>query len=195
MIEIEKKFILTTEQEEMLVKDAQFLGEKQFTDSYYDTTEYTLTTKDVWLRERDGKYELKVPMNTSIEERVIDQYRELETDEEIAHYLGFLQGVSLKDSLKENGYEVFCTITTTRKKYKKEGFGIDLDTMDFGYTVAEIESMTDDESKMKEAVEKILEFAKGYGLSEGFVRGKVAEYVRRNNPKHFELLIANKVIK
>src|SRR2546421_324668 len=141
MIEVEKKFILTPEQEKSLIEGAEFLGEKQFTDIYYDDTGFSLTIKDVWLRERDGKYELKLPMNESLEKRVSDQYRELDVDSDILAYFE-ARDISVKDFLVEKGYIPFCKITTTRKKYKQEDFVIDLDVMDFGYTLAEIEFMT-----------------------------------------------------
>lgn len=195
MIEVEKKFILTNEQQEQLIKNAEFVGKKTFTDTYFDDVNYSLTINDLWLRERDGKFELKVPMNVSIEERVSDQYRELEMDEEIVKQLNLSKDKPLTRALVEKGYIPFITVTTTRKKYKKDGYGIDLDTMDFGYNIAEIEYMTEDESKIKEATEKIIEYARSYGLSEGVVRGKVAEYLRRNKYEHFQALIDAKVIK
>ncbi len=195
MFEVEKKFILTDDQQERLTEGAEFLGEKSFTDIYYDDAGYSLTTNDLWLRERDGNFELKVPMNLAIEERVSDQYRELETEREIAEQLNLSLGKPLAGSLQEKGYVPFITVTTTRKKYKKDGYGIDLDAVDYGYNIAEIEYMTDDESKVGEVSQKIVEYARSYGLSEGFVRGKVAEYLRRNNPPHFQALIDAKVIK
>ena len=38
------------------------LGEKSFTDIYYDTAECSLTRRDMWLRSRDGAWELKLPV-------------------------------------------------------------------------------------------------------------------------------------
>lgn len=195
MIEIEKKFILTDEQQQLLIEGAEFLGEKIFTDTYFDDISYSLTTKDLWLRERSGRFELKVPMNVSIEERVSDQYKELETEEEIAKQLHLSKNNNFAEALKADGYIPFITITTTRKKYKKDGYNIDMDTVDFGYNIAEIEYMTDDECEIKEATDKIIEYARSHGLSEGIVRGKVVEYLRRNNPPHFQALIDAKVIK
>ena len=63
MIEVEKKFILTTEQEKSLIEGADFLGEKKFTDIYYDDEDFSLTKKDLWLRNREGRFELKIPKN------------------------------------------------------------------------------------------------------------------------------------
>ena len=52
MIEIEKKFALNNEDEERLTKDAQFLNEYIFTDIYYDTDDFSLTSKDKWFRNK-----------------------------------------------------------------------------------------------------------------------------------------------
>ena len=189
MIEVEKKFILTSEQEKKLIEGAEFLGEKQFTDAYYDDKDFSLTKQDIWLRERDGKCELKLPLNESSENRVSDQYRELDAEADILAYFG-AQDVSIQDLLVQRGYIAFCKITTTRRKYKKEDFGIDLDIMDFGYTLAEIESMIEDESKIKEATQAIVEFAKKYDLDINvIVKGKVMTYLERNNPKHYQSLL------
>ena len=197
MIEVEKKFILTPEQEKSLIEGAEFLGEKQFADIYYDDKDFSLTTKDIWLRERDGKYELKLPMNESLENRVSDQYRELDVDSDILAHFG-APGVSVEDFLIEKGYKPFCEITTIRKKYKKEDFVIDLDVMDFGYTLAEIEFMTDDESKIKEATNAIIAFAQRHTIApnkEIPIRGKVVEFLRIKNPAHFQALVDSKVIR
>lgn len=198
MIEVEKKFTLTKEQEKALIDGAEFLGEKKFTDIYYDDATFLLTKKDLWLRQRDGRFELKIPMNTSIEERMSDQYRELENNEDILKYFNPDTNISLEKFLDEKEYKPFCKITTTRRKYKKEEFIIDLDTMDFGYTVAEIERMILDESKLNEATHAIIKFAKKHNITPDHmirVRGKVVEYLRRNNPKHFQALIDAKIIK
>jgi adenylate cyclase class IV len=196
MIEVEKKFILTSEQENKLIENAEFLGDKVFTDVYYDDAAFSLTSKDLWLRQRSSRFELKVPLNVSIEERVSDQYQELETDSEICGYLHLDIDSSLAYTLDKKGYLPFVSITTTRRKYKKDGFGIDLDSMDFGYTIAEIEFMSDDDSLINETTQNIISFAKKFGIeSTKFVRGKVAEYLRRNNPAHFQALIDAKVIK
>jgi len=194
MIEVEKKFILTLEQEKSLIEGAEFLGEKQFTDIYYDDADFSLTTKDIWLRERGGRFELKLPMNELLEKRVSDQYRELDVEDDILAHFG-VRGISVKDFLISKGYRPFCEINTTRKKYRKEGFGIDLDSMDFGYSIGEIEYMTEDESKIKETTQSIIQFAQKHNIdTNAVVRGKVAEFLRVKNPTHFQVLINAKII-
>jgi adenylate cyclase class IV len=196
MIEVEKKFILTDEQKKKLLDGAEILGQKKFTDTYYDDANYSLTKRDLWLRSREGRFELKIPMNASIDERVTDIYRELETDEEIAAYLKLPEGKAVRDALRDVGYIPFVTIVTTREKYRKDGYNIDLDAADFGYDIAEIEYMTDEVSSIQEANQKIMDYAAAHGLSTNVApRGKVAECLRRNNPAHFQALIDAKVIK
>lgn len=194
MIEVEKKFILTDEQEKQLIEGAEFLGYKVVTDTYYDTRDYVLTTKDLWLRRRNGKFNLKVPMNAVREERISDQYRELDTDAEIASYLKLPTDKLAAKVLQENGYAPFVTITTTRKRYKKDGYNIDLDVMDFGYNIAEIEYMTDDDSQLEQVTNKIIAYARSYNIAGDAPWGKVLEYLRRNDPIHFQALVDAKVV-
>jgi len=60
--------------------------------------------------------------------------------------------------------------------------------MDFGYNLAEIELLVNSQKETKEASQKIINFAKSHGLEIIPVRGKVIEYIRRNNPDHFKTL-------
>lgn len=190
MIEVEKKFILSDEDIDRITKGAGFLGEKSFTDTYFDDSDYSLTKSDKWLRLRDDRFELKLPMNEGkgSSRRQLDQYEELDTDEAIQKALNIKSPSILKEDLEINGYKPFSTFTTTRKKYKKGDFIIDLDVIDFGYSIGEIELMVENQSEMEEALNKILAFAREQRLSVAPVRGKVFEYVRRNNPEHFNAL-------
>jgi predicted adenylyl cyclase CyaB len=160
-------------------------------DSYYDVPERTLSLTDCWLRERNGKFELKVASyEGEWKDQVVNQYRELETDADIAAHLKLKIVGSLRETLKQAGYAPFATIKTTRREYQKEGFKIDMDVMDFGYTISEIELMVEDESKMQEAVDKITAFAKSQGLTIKPVQGKLLEYLRLNDRPFFEKLVA-----
>lgn len=133
MIEIEKNFDLRSGDKERLIAGAKFLKKKTFTDVYYDNDAYNLTGRDFWLRTRDGRFELKVPLNTkNIGNRKTDRYRELETDAEIIRELGFAAGASLYAGLAKSGYKPFATITTTRETYQKGDFHLDFDEVDFG---------------------------------------------------------------
>src|SRR3989338_6378355 len=106
MIEVEKNFDLKPGDKERLIQDAKLIAEKTFTDIYYDTADFRLTTKDYWLRQREGKWELKVPLSEAIRKKETDQYRELEDEEEIKRAIGSSWGL----------LKPFAKIVTTRER-------------------------------------------------------------------------------
>jgi predicted adenylyl cyclase CyaB len=189
MIEVEKKFSLKEGNEEKLIANAEFLGEKEMTDVYYDDFQYSLAKKDTWLRLRDGRFELKVSMHEVGEKPVTHQYREIEDDALVATHLKLDPTIPLVDALHEAGYVPFCRLVTTRRKYKKDGFSIDIDSVDFGYQAAEVELMVEDASQMNDASDRIVAYARSLGLTGGKTNGKVKEYLRRNDQIHFQMLV------
>jgi len=199
MIEVEKKFLLNKEQEKRLIDGAQFIGEKVFTDIYYDAKDYCLTSNDKWLRSRSGKFELKIPFNKIGEIRQGDLYDEIEDEGKIREIFNLQKNLAIEEGLEKNGYSRFCTCITTRKKYKKNGFGIDIDFVDynddFTYGLAEIELMVENEAEMPKAIENIIDFAKQSGLEVKYVRGKVIEYMKRKRPGHFQALVTSGLIR
>lgn len=193
MIEVEKKFLLDNDQKKKLLDGADFLGEKVFTDIYYDTKNYLLTTNDNWLRQRSGKFELKLSLEKGAgNNRRADFYNEIENETKIKDFLKIFGEKDMENILSENGYSEFCTCKTTRRKYKKGIFGIDIDFVEYGdftYQLAEIELMVNEKSKMDLAFEKIANFAKENGLNIGYVRGKVLVYLKEKKPEHFAALV------
>ena len=197
MIEVEKKFLLTDADIEKLTRNAQFLNERSLTDVYYDNDTFTLTGSDKWLRSRNDKFELKLPLYDG-PERLADQYDEIEEEEKIKELLEISSEGILKDALNKKGYYPFCSCKTIRKKYKKETFIIDLDKVDFGdfvYNLGEIELMVKSKSEISNAIQKIISFAKENNLTIAPVRGKIIEYIKRTKPDQYEVLIKNGVVK
>ncbi|MDD2909601.1 MAG: CYTH domain-containing protein, partial [Candidatus Pacebacteria bacterium] len=186
MIEIEKKFILNEEEKRRIIKNAQFLGNKIFTDVYYDKNDYSLTLKDFWLRFRDGTAELKIPLKKE-NDTFINQYEEIIDEDKIRQKINIQKSsISLINDLTLNNYIPFCKCKTTRTKYKNNIFSIDLDFVDFDdftYNIAEIEIMVENEKDIDDAVRKINNFAKENNLKIDSVRGKVIEYINRKNSK------------
>jgi adenylate cyclase class IV len=196
MIEVEKKFLLDGSQTARLIDGAEYAGERVFTDTYYDTKDYNLTKKDIWLRSREGRFELKVPVGLKREKRM-DQYEEFESDTDIKNILHIDSEKDLNVSLSENGLKPFCVCRTTRKKYKKIPFIIDLDHVEFDrfeYSIGEVEFMVEEKDQMDEAIQRILAFAKQYQLTIAPVRGKVIEFLKRYNKKHYQALIDARII-
>ena len=172
------------------------MGEKVFTDVYFDDANFSLTGADKWLRSRDGRFELKLPLNHEIaaSERIHDQYEELESPEKIASALGINFTGDLRQDLIRANLAPFATITTTRKKFQKGEFHLDFDATDSGFSVGEVEVMVENESQMDEALNRIKSFALEHGLELVPVLGKVPDYIRKHNPKHFQFLIDKGVI-
>ena len=197
MIEVEKKFLLNEQDKERLIKNAEFLGERVFTDIYYDTQDFSLTTNDKWLRCREGQFELKTSLYVGLE-RLADQYDELTDEPKIREALDLSSGGSFEDDLAKAGLSPFCSYKTTRRKYKKGPFIVDLDTVDFQdftYHIGEIELMVREKSEIEKAVGKIIVFAKEQKLTSAPVRGKVVEYLKRFRPNHYRALVQAKVVK
>lgn len=188
MIEIEKKFSLSSKQLTLLLQNSKFLKEIVFTDTYFDTKNYSLTRQDKWLRIRNDKPELKIPLMDTDGKNEIDQYREVDEEHDIRNILQVKSKGNLLDDLQLNGYIPIANFTTTRNKYMKEGFGIDIDSLDFGFNIVEIELMVDDKAQIQEAVERILAFAAKHNLSTDYVRGKVIEYAKRYNPELYQAI-------
>ena len=127
MIEVEKKFTLTKEQERKLVDGAMLINEKTFVDVYYDAPQYGLTTKDWWLRRRDETFELKIrPRNIGVQQMCV--YEEISDETEIRRRLGLVEHGSLSQDLINAGYEIMVVITTHRRTYQKDAFTLVFDT-------------------------------------------------------------------
>ena len=199
MFEVERKFHLTADEKERLLNGAQFIGEKQFVDVYYDTADYRLTTQNWWLRSRAGQWELKLS-RAQHADRSVTNYQELTTESDIRSALHLSPNGTLENTIRQHGYVPFCLCTTTRRKYQKGEFGIDLDEVTyadalFTYTIAEIERVVPQQSEMEQAVQDILSFAHGHRLTMTPVRGKVLEYLKRIWPDHYQALVGAGTVK
>lgn len=174
MIEVEKKFRPTQEQLTALLEGAEFIGEKILNDVYYDYPDYRLFEKEIRLRERNGIYELKIG-----DDEVAGIAEEIEGEEDIKFYLKI--EVPLKEFIKDNLIKII-EYTTTRIKYKKDEFSIDVDDLSFGFKCVEIELMVSDNSEADEAHNKIINFAQHYGFEIRDVPSKREEYFRLFKP-------------
>ena len=198
MFEVEKKFKLSEEESEALLKDAEFISEKTFTDVYYDTDEYALTKNDIWLRRRGDEYELKLPMHDPGSNKLTQQYQEIEGEQKIREIFAIAPINDFLADIKVLGYDAFCTCITTRKKFKKDEFTIDVDFVnygDFSYELAEIELMVEQKDQMEKAAKEIDDFATKQGLRKDYVRGKVLEYLFNKKPEHFASLVEVGVVR
>lgn len=198
MIEVEKKFLLDGQEETRLLEGAKSQGEKQITDTYFDNETFDLTRANYWLRRRGDEYELKVPMQAN-DNKTVDQFEELDDADTIRRALKLGEG-TLAQLLVDAGYRPFMTAYTTRRKYTKAGFGLDLDMVtyadsDFHFQIAEIERMVENKQDMPAVIEEILRFARDHGLTtDTFILGKVGAFLRSERPEHYRALVAAGVL-
>lgn len=196
MFEVEKKFILTEEQKKKLLLGAEFLSEQVFFDTYFDNEKFSLGLSDMWLRKRDEDFNLKIPMREKREE-TINKYHEVDGELAIREIFAIPVVKSFEEDLESFGHQPFCKFKTTRRKYAKAGFVIDLDLADFGdwqYQVAEIELLVKEKADMEKAAEKIFAFARSYDLGILHVNGKLVEFLKRKMPERYAELKKAEII-
>lgn len=196
MIEIEKKFLLTKIEEQALLQDAEELGQKIVEDSYLDTPDYSLTRRDLWFRERDGAYELKVPLKaTGDTPAATNRYHELTDIDAIRQELSLDTTVGFEEALSLADITRFMTCYTNRRSYEKQDFHIDIDSVtyndsDFTYALAEIEVLINNESQADEAENRIVDFARSFGLTtDQVILGKVGAFLKAERPEHYKILV------
>nr|CAG8463320.1 11350_t:CDS:1 [Entrophospora candida] len=219
--EIERKFtfdleripILESNKGPIKFQSIKFLYSKSFTDVYYDDDDknYPLSTQDIWLRERDGKWECKTPMNLTPS---MDSYHELVTHQEIDKYLNkkltpssssndddFSSRISFKNRIiNRYGLNEFCRITTTRKHYfVDEEFTLDLDTTDFGHHIGELELVVGNEEDVPKAEFRIAQFLKKhdwfFDTTSEVVMGKLTAYIMKFNRKQWKCMEKSGILK
>lgn len=178
MIEVEKKFQPTSEQLYKLLEGAEFLGEIELHDVYYDFPDLRLIKNDIRLRKRNDGYELKIGEGKGVSQ-------EIENENEIEKY--FATKMPLQRFVDENMIEVI-DFKNTRKKYKKDGFTIDVDSMDFGYQLVEIELLVSHESEITGAEERIVAYAESFGIERKKLPQKREEYFRLKKPEIYRQL-------
>ena len=208
MFEIEKKLVYNEENKEgidKLISSAVFIKEVVNDDVYYDTENSDLLVKEIYLRTRNGLFELKVSQSEKKKSiRGIEQHIEIENEDEIRKYLNMKNNTEeveipphclikkngeLKDDLEKAGYVPKFSYKVTRKKYKSGKFVIDFDEADYGFTTVEIELLVEKEEEMAGAMKKIIDFAKSYGLEKSPERGKLFEYIYRFNKKAYKRVV------
>lgn len=190
-IEVEKPFIANENQIKNLIEGATLQeSDEVHIDRYYDTIDYSLARKLMFLRKRNKGYELKVPQQkVSSEKKCVRLYEEFHSDGEIYQYLDIFPRGSLEEDLLENGYRLIAEYTTFRTTYKRGEFNICLDETDFGIKIVEIELIVEDPAEINEATNKIIKLAHDCRLDQPLKTGKLVEYLKRYNQKCWQIVI------
>jgi thiamine-triphosphatase len=201
-LEVERKFPVPSLEvlfSSLAASECEQVGEISFEDAYFDTPDKALTQKDLWLRKRDGEWELKIPVSHGQHASAASAYYEAEGEEAVSAALleEGIVGFCDKDG---EPLKPFSTFRTVRHKYKHHAFNVDVDTASFGeppYSVAEIELMLSaptgadaEGAAVTAATDKILEFAARLGLETAAAQpdGKVEQFLRLYDPAHLQLL-------
>jgi len=197
MIEVEKKVALKEEDLKKIEQRGTFLGSHILTDTYYDTPDFRYTTNDIWLRERECKFELKIAVKGFKE--TIDHYEEITEEDKILQYLGLEKEKDLSQALAKAKIFPYASFQTVRRKYQIEKFTIDLDLAyfdDFIYRIAEIELVVSSESKIPQAEESLNSFIEKFGLNaDKPIKAKLIEFLSQKNPTHYQALQASGIVK
>lgn len=196
MLEIKKKFIPTGAQKKKLLEGAKFLGEEKFTDEYYDNENFSLAFNDIWLSKRGEEFNLKIPIHESREE-FIEKYYRIKGEMAIRDIFAIPMIGTFEKDLESFGHKPFGIFETVRNKYEKNGFIINLDEADFGdwqYELVEIELLVESKDEMKDAEERVYEFASRFGLGTIYSNGKLKEFIKRKMPDIYEKLKKEKVV-
>lgn len=189
MIEVEIKYAAIPVALERIRAEGTFIKERRMRNVYWDSPTWELTRKCLWLRERDGAWELKVPIAGM---PLGQAFHELETEAEICAHFSWNASVSVAEHVKNMGWEPFVDIATVREQWEWHGVHVDIDSSSYGngarYDVVELELMAKNEVEAPKVREQIEGYAKELGLEGGEVYGKVLWYIREFRNEHFRAL-------
>lgn len=187
MIEVEKNFQPTDEQLAKMLADSEFVSKKINHDVYYDFGDDRLFRSYVKFRSRNGKFELKIKNQTGENENA-DAEIEIDDEEEIKKY--FNTEKSIKEFI-ETEMVLWSDYKNERTEYRNGEFTIDIDKLDFGYEMVEIEVLVEDKTQIKDAEDRIINFAKKYDFEIKYVASKGWKYFEIVEPELYKKYYLN----
>lgn len=171
-IEVERKFRISTDcRQKLMDMGAVMAKENKFSDKYFDDIRYKMTLSDSWLRQRNGRWEFKIPPRHMSKKDSSSQLLEITSETEIMKHLcklyncsGSVDDKTLDQLMNKLCLDGFATFTTIRQTYFLPNCTVQLDIADFGFEVCEIEVVVSDESRITDALNIIDEVAKKLGM-------------------------------
>ncbi len=182
MIEVEKKFQPTEEQNKKLLEGATLISHKEVVDVYYDTPSFEFAKKGMYLRNRDNSWELKIYLPSSGDDEAAE---EIVDENQILKSLGYETYQNFQDFSSQE-LQILGKILTDRKKYHKEGFILDFDETDFGMKKLDIELQVSERDQIPEANKKILDFINTFGMQEVKLPLKPVAYLEKMRPEIYK---------
>ncbi|PLB47671.1 hypothetical protein P170DRAFT_447599 [Aspergillus steynii IBT 23096] len=114
----------------------EYRGKKTFHDIYYDDSSF-LSSKGVWVRQRDGHWQAKIRRGGDFNN---SKFEELSGRAEISRYLAQLTWYNTNIHGDTFGLSQMAAFTTLRERWlANKEFTIVQDVTDFGHTVGEVE--------------------------------------------------------
>lgn len=151
-IEVERSYLFWEDDFAIIREKWEFLWEKEIYDEYKDTVDYTLSKWAFFLRSRNGKMDLKIPVK---ETRPCDVYEELEGENEVRKALEkYWYDYDAADKIvfivdkKRESYSF---------KYREYNIKVDVDFCSAADNY-EVEIIVDSKEKTARALEVIEEF-------------------------------------
>ncbi|XP_069617904.1 thiamine-triphosphatase isoform X2 [Ranitomeya imitator] len=204
-IEVERKFVPGPDVEKKLCAlGAGLLEEITFQDSYYDNSDLRLTLNDMWLRRREGSWELKHPPQRGARGLygASTQYMELTSEDDIISRVSEELGVPRPHNIESFGLNEFASFVTRRRRFQlplvensNTKVVVDLDEADFGFAVGEVEVLVKTQEEVENALQKVEEICRQLGVyRETPVQGKVSTFLQMNRADHYRQLLEAHVI-
>lgn len=186
MIEVERKFRVSQETRSMLEQMSLSTTFVELEDCYLSEE---LALEDMWLRQRNGIWELKVPVASDRTKRLGAMvYREL---------VGPAVWHELSPIKVEDGLLPYATIRTERTQlkclWKTEEIAVVLDVCTsedgFRYSVGELEILVHRDSEVEGAANALDQFADSLNLqTQSDTDGKLLAYLKEKNESLYHAL-------
>lgn len=201
---------------EKLKSVGTLVQEAQFEDTYFDSTEtslkeepYTLSKGDVWLRKRSGGWECKSPLVSEGLTHVgkdrdfyIPTYSKLFGEKDIRRELNLQKDfnqskTTLEEDLEEKGIVPFAKFKANLYTFSLgPNVSLDVETSDFGYGCGflKVNVPNAHEDAIEESHDMIQKYVETLELEVvPNTHDLIAEYIHKNDPKHFKALLEAKV--
>jgi len=184
--EIELKFVVPKNYSSILIENgASLINEKMLEDVYFDTNDFQLLKKDVWLRKRGDDYELKIaPYNEAHikETKGMTHYHEVAGINNVTNELSKVIKTRIED------LDVLVNVSAKRQNWELEDFKIVIDEIvDDGWMVGEVELMAGDNDNVIIIKQRIEELTKKLNFKHQ-PYGKVRHCLKTQNEKAYDTL-------